>query len=88
MLNTLLVLSQQADSGGEHLDNYTYSGSNDMMEVAWCFGMADYPTHEVKLKKPNSLGIYDMNGNVCEWCFDWDYLNVSDVIVLFFLTVC
>ena len=48
----------------------TYSGSNDIDEVAWYFGNSDYRTHEVKDKTMNSLGIGDMSGNVEEMCFN------------------
>jgi formylglycine-generating enzyme required for sulfatase activity/uncharacterized protein YjdB len=51
--------------------NYTYSGSNTVGDVAWYFRNSDYKTHEVGKKNPNSLGIYDMSGNVMEWCWDW-----------------
>ena len=48
----------------------TYSGSNTIGDVAWYEGNSDNKTHEVKKKAPNSLGIYDMTGNVAEWCWD------------------
>ena len=49
-------------------DKYIYSGSNDIDEVAWYVGNSEGTTHPVKQKKPNGLGIYDMTGNVWEWC--------------------
>lgn len=51
--------------------NYAYSGSNDISEVAWYGGNSDDKTHQTGLKKQNRLGIYDMTGNVFEWCYDW-----------------
>ena len=47
-----------------------YSGSNDIDKVAWYRGNSDVRTHPVGTKAPNELGIYDMTGNVLEWCED------------------
>lgn len=53
----------------------TYSGSNTINDVAWHRGNKGEGSHEVKKKAPNSLGIYDMSGNVWEWC--WDLMNYA-----------
>jgi len=50
---------------------YTYSGSNNADDVAWYSANSGGKTREVGLKEPNGLGIYDMSGNVDEWCWDW-----------------
>jgi formylglycine-generating enzyme required for sulfatase activity len=48
-----------------------YSGSNNPDEVMWYFGNAESENQEVAKKKPNELGLYDMSGNVQEWCSDY-----------------
>ena len=57
--------------GGNKSRGYQYSGSNNLSDVAWYSGNNGYVTHAVGTKQPNELGIYDMIGNVCEWCQDW-----------------
>ena len=50
--------------------DYTYSGNNNINEVAWYTENSGSQTHDVGLKKPNQLGLYDCSGNVWEWCYD------------------
>lgn len=52
--------------------NYTYSGSENIDEVAWYEKNSGNQTHDVGTKKPNQLGLYDCSGNVLEWCYDTD----------------
>ena len=58
---------EYAARGGNKSRGYQYSGSNNFSDVAWGIGK----TYAVGTKQPNELGIYDMSGNISEWCQDW-----------------
>lgn len=64
---------EYAARGGIKHSPFQYSGSDDINAVAWYGENSDVTTHDVGTKLPNALGLYDMCGNVSEWC--WDYMG-------------
>jgi formylglycine-generating enzyme required for sulfatase activity len=62
---------EYAARGGSESRGYQYSGSNNLSSAAWYDDNSGGQTHDVKTKSPNELSVYDMSGNVYEWCQDW-----------------
>ncbi|HOV16680.1 MAG TPA: SUMF1/EgtB/PvdO family nonheme iron enzyme [Candidatus Cloacimonadota bacterium] len=62
---------EYAARGATNNPDYLYAGSNTIGDVGWYDANSGNTTHPVGLKAPNGLGIYDMTGNVREWCWDW-----------------
>jgi len=71
-----------AARGGNNFMGYEYSGSNDLDEVSWNGWNSDNHTHPVGMKKPNELGLYDMSGNISEWCWDLSLEYQNDFSIL------
>lgn len=62
---------EYAARGGKNSKGYKYSGSNTLGDVAWYTDNSGSKTHPVATKQANELGLYDMSGNIWEWCQDW-----------------
>lgn len=69
-----------ARGGHQSQVDYLYAGSNDADEVAWNSNNSNGETHDVGQKQPNELGLYDLSGNVSEWCWDWFAAYQSEAI--------
>ncbi len=69
---------EYAARGGVLSEGYQFAGSDKLKQVGWYTENSSGETHEVGQKYPNELGLYDMSGNVWEWCADWygDYPQV------------
>ena len=69
---------EYAARGGNQSQGYKYAGSNNLGDVAWYVDNSGHTTQEVGTRLPNELGLYDMIGNVWEWCQDW-YGNYTSI---------
>ena len=71
---------EYAARGGSLSQGYEYAGSDFLDEVGWNGDNSGYKVHPVGQKKANELGLYDMSGNVNEWCWDWSSRYPSSAV--------
>ena len=71
---------EYAARGGGNSHGYKFSGSDNVDDVAWYTDNCGGETHAVKTKAANELGLYDMTGNVLEWCSDWMAAYTADTV--------
>ncbi|MFK7905318.1 MAG: SUMF1/EgtB/PvdO family nonheme iron enzyme [Chitinophagales bacterium] len=72
---------EYAARGGKRKQKTIYAGGNEIEEVGWYDDNSGSRTHPVKTKNWNELGLYDMSGNVFEWCFDWYVTYPADTLI-------